>query len=176
MRQHQVIIIGGGLAGMRAAQKAQEMGADVAMISKIYPTRSHSAAAQGGVQAAVSEDDSWESHAYDTVKGSDYLGDQDAIEILCSEAPGDIYALERMGVIFNRTPEGKIDARAFGGTSVKRTCYIADQTGQVLLHVMWEQLLKSGLTTYSEWFVTKLLIEEQSRGRVCRAGDSDGAG
>ena len=159
MRQHQVIIIGGGLAGMRAAQKAQEMGADVAMISKIYPTRSHSAAAQGGVQAAVSEDDSWESHAYDTVKGSDYLGDQDAIEILCSEAPGDIYALERMGVIFNRTPEGKIDARAFGGTSVKRTCYIADQTGQVLLHVMWEQLLKSGLTTYSEWFVTKLLIE-----------------
>ena len=160
MRQHQVIIIGGGLAGMRAAQKAQEMGTDVAMISKIYPTRSHSAAAQGGVQAAVSEDDSWESHAYDTVKGSDYLGDQDAIEILCSEAPGDIYALERMGVIFNRTPEGKIDARAFGGTSVKRTCYIADQTGQVLLHVMWEQLLKSGLTTYSEWFVTKLLVED----------------
>ena len=159
MRQHQVIIIGGGLAGMRAAQKAQEMGADVAMISKIYPTRSHSAAAQGGVQAAVSPDDSWESHAYDTVKGSDYLGDQDAIEVLCSEAPDDIYSLERMGVIFNRTEEGTIDARAFGGTSVKRTCYVADQTGQVLLHVMWEQLLKSGLTTYSEWFVTQLLIE-----------------
>ncbi len=160
MRQHQVIIVGGGLAGMRAAQKAQEMGADVAMISKIYPTRSHSAAAQGGVQAAVSPDDSWESHAYDTVKGSDYLGDQDAIEILCSEAPDDIYALERMGVIFNRTDDGTIDARAFGGTSVKRTCYVADQTGQVLLHVMWEQLLKSGLTLYSEWFVTRLLVED----------------
>tara|TARA_B100001750_G_C15504726_1_gene599609 strand:+ start:1 stop:1665 length:1665 start_codon:yes stop_codon:yes gene_type:complete len=145
---------------MRAAQKAQELGMDVAMISKIFPTRSHSAAAQGGVQAAVSEDDSWESHAYDTVKGSDYLGDQDAIEILCSEAPDDIYSLERMGVVFNRTEEGKIDARAFGGTSVKRTCYVADQTGQVLLHVMWEQLIKSGLKVYSEWFVMDLIIEE----------------
>jgi len=152
--------VGGGLAGMRAAQKAQELGMDVAMISKIFPTRSHSAAAQGGVQAAVSEDDSWESHAYDTVKGSDYLGDQDAIEILCSEAPGDIYSLERMGVVFNRTEEGKIDARAFGGTSVKRTCYVADQTGQVLLHVMWEQLIKSGLKVYSEWFVMELIIED----------------
>ena len=160
MPQHQVLIVGGGLAGMRAAQKAQELGMDVAMISKIFPTRSHSAAAQGGVQAAVSEDDSWESHAYDTVKGSDYLGDQDAIEILCSEAPGDIYSLERMGVVFNRTEEGKIDARAFGGTSVKRTCYVADQTGQVLLHVMWEQLIKSGLKVYSEWFVMELIIED----------------
>ncbi|MFL2640785.1 MAG: FAD-binding protein [Dehalococcoidia bacterium] len=160
MPQHQVIIVGGGLAGMRAAQKAQELGIDVAMISKIFPTRSHSAAAQGGVQAAVSEDDSWESHAYDTVKGSDYLGDQDAIEILCSEAPDDIYSLERMGVVFNRTEEGKIDARAFGGTSVKRTCYVADQTGQVLLHVMWEQLIKSGLKVYSEWFVMDLIIED----------------
>ena len=160
MPQHQVLIIGGGLAGMRAAQKAQELGMDVAMVSKIFPTRSHSAAAQGGVQAAVSDDDSWEAHAYDTIKGSDYLGDQDAIEILCSEAPGDIYSLERMGVVFNRTPEGKIDARAFGGTSVKRTCYVADQTGQVLLHVMWEQLMKSQLKVYSEWFVTELIIED----------------
>ncbi len=160
MPQHQVLIVGGGLAGMRAAQKAQELGMDVAMISKIFPTRSHSAAAQGGVQAAVSEDDSWESHAYDTVKGSDYLGDQDAIEILCSEAPDDIYSLERMGVVFNRTEEGKIDARAFGGTSVKRTCYVADQTGQVLLHVMWEQLIKSGLKVYSEWFVMDLIVED----------------
>ena len=169
MRQHQVIIIGGGLAGMRAAQKAQEMGADVAMISKIYPTRSHSAAAQGGVQAAVSEDDSWESHAYDTVKGSDYLGDQDAIEILCSEAPGDIYALERMGVIFNRTPEGKIDARAFGGTSVKRTCYIADQTGQVLLHVMWEQLAQERAHHLLGMVRHQAAHREQSRRRLCRA-------
>jgi succinate dehydrogenase / fumarate reductase flavoprotein subunit len=160
MRQHQVIIIGGGLAGMRAAQRAQELGTDVAMISKIFPTRSHSAAAQGGIQAAVSDDDSWESHAFDTVKGSDYLGDQDAIEVLCSEAPGDIYALERMGVIFNRHEDGRIDARAFGGTSVKRTCFVADQTGQVILHVMWEQLLKSGLTVYSEWFVSDLLVED----------------
>jgi succinate dehydrogenase / fumarate reductase flavoprotein subunit len=160
MRQHDVVVIGGGLAGMRAAQQAQAMGADVAMISKVYPTRSHSAAAQGGINAAVGVDDSWEVHAYDTVKGSDYLGDQDAIEVLCEEGPADIIALERMGVIFNRDEDGRIDMRAFGGASNTRTCYVADQTGQVLLHVMWEQLLKSGLTVYSEWFVTDLLQED----------------
>lgn len=157
--QHDVIIIGGGLAGMRAAHEALTQGADVAMISKIYPTRSHSAAAQGGMQAALTEEDSWESHAYDTVKGSDYLGDQDAIEILCREGVDDIIAMERMGVIFNRDESGKIDARAFGGTSAKRTCFVADQTGQALLHVMWEQLLRLGLKTYDEWFVTDLLVE-----------------
>ena len=160
MRQHDVIVIGGGLAGMRAAQQAQAMGADVAMISKIFPTRSHSAAAQGGINAAVGVEDSWEVHAYDTVKGSDYLGDQDAIEILCEEGPADIIALERMGVIFNRDGDGRIDMRAFGGASNTRTCYVADQTGQVILHVMWEQLMKSGLTVYSEWFVTELLQED----------------
>ncbi|MDP7618943.1 MAG: FAD-binding protein [Dehalococcoidia bacterium] len=160
MRQHDVIVIGGGLAGMRAAQQAQAMGADVAMISKIFPTRSHSAAAQGGINAAVGVGDSWEDHAYDTVKGSDYLGDQDAIEVLCEEGPADIIALERMGVIFNRNGEGQIDMRAFGGATNVRTCYVADQTGQVILHVMWEQLLKSGLTVYSERFVTELLQED----------------
>ena len=163
MRQHEVLIIGGGLAGMRAAQEAQRLGADVAMISKIFPTRSHSAAAQGGINASVGIGDSWEVHAYDTVKGSDYLGDQDAIEVLCEEGPADIIALERMGVTFNRDEDGRIDMRAFGGATNTRTCYVADQTGQVLLHVMWEQLLKSGLTVYSEWFVTDLLIED---GRV----------
>jgi succinate dehydrogenase / fumarate reductase flavoprotein subunit len=136
------------------------MGADVAMISKIFPTRSHSAAAQGGINAAVGVGDSWEDHAYDTVKGSDYLGDQDAIEVLCEEGPADIIALERMGVIFNRNGEGQIDMRAFGGATNVRTCYVADQTGQVILHVMWEQLLKSGLTVYSERFVTELLQED----------------
>ena len=163
VRQHDVIVIGGGLAGMRAAQQAQAMGADVAMVSKIFPTRSHSAAAQGGINAAVGVEDSWEVHAYDTVKGSDYLGDQDAIEVLCEEGPADIIGLERMGVIFNRDGDGRIDMRAFGGASNTRTCYVADQTGQVILHVMWEQLMKSGLTVYSEWFVTELLQED---GRV----------
>lgn len=145
---------------MRAAHEALSRGVDVAMISKIYPTRSHSAAAQGGMQAALSDDDSWESHAFDTVKGSDYLGDQDAIEILCREGVDDIIAMERMGVIFNRDETGKIDARAFGGTSAKRTCYVADQTGQALLHVMWEQLLRLGLKTYDEWFVMDLVVED----------------
>ena len=160
MRQHDVIVIGGGLAGMRAAQQAQAMGADVAMISKIFPTRSHSAAAQGGINAAVGVGDSWEEHAYDTVKGSDYLGDQDAIEVLCEEGPADLIALERMGVIFNRDSEGQIDMRAFGGATNVRTCYVADQTGQAILHVMWEQLMKTGLTVYSEYFVTELLQED----------------
>ncbi len=160
MIQHDVLIVGGGLAGMRAAYEAKSMGADVAMVSKIYPTRSHSAAAQGGMQAALTAEDSWESHSYDTVKGSDFLGDQDAIQILCREGIDDIITLERMGVIFNRTEDGKIDARAFGGTSAKRTCFVADQTGQVILHVMWEQLLKQGLKCYDEWFVMELVVEE----------------
>lgn len=160
MRQHQVIVIGGGLAGMRAAQEAQDLGADVAMLSKIFPTRSHSAAAQGGINASVGADDTWENHAFDTVKGSDYLGDQDAIEVLCHDAPQDIIDLEHMGVIFNRDPEGHIAQRPFGGAGTARTCFVADQTGQVLLHVMWEQLLKRGLTVYAEWFVTDLLVED----------------
>ncbi|MBI4329001.1 MAG: FAD-binding protein [Chloroflexi bacterium] len=160
MPQHDVLVIGGGLAGMRAAYKAKSLGADVALLSKVYPTRSHSAAAQGGIQAAMTSEDSWETHAFDTVKGSDYLGDQDAIEILCREALDDIIELEHLGVIFNRTPEGRIDARAFGGTSYKRTCFVADQTGQVLLHVMWEQLVGLNVKSYEEWFVTHLIVED----------------
>ncbi len=160
MLEHDVLVVGGGLAGMRAAQRARQNGVDVALLSKVYPTRSHSAAAQGGINGAISIGDSCEIHAFDTIKGSDFLGDQDAIEVLCKEGPDDIFALERMGVVFNRDEEGRIDMRAFGGASQVRTCYVADITGQAILHVMYEQLLKDKVTTYDEWFVTSLVMED----------------
>jgi succinate dehydrogenase / fumarate reductase flavoprotein subunit len=158
--QHDVLIIGAGLAGMRAGLAAQEAGADVAIISKVHPVRSHSNAAQGGINAAVDESDSWEDHAYDTVKGSDYLGDQDAIEVLCSEAGSEVLALERMGVIFHRGADGRLGSRAFGGQQRARTYFVGDITGQALLHVLYEQLIKHGLRVYEEWFVTDLIVEE----------------
>src|SRR4030067_849518 len=108
MPSHDVLVVGAGLAGMRAALEASKAGIDVAMLSKVHPLRSHSSAAQGGINAALGEDDSWEKHAFDTVKGSDYLGDQDAIEVLCQEAPGDIVELERLGTTFSRREDGRI--------------------------------------------------------------------
>ena len=163
MSAHDILIIGGGLAGMRAAiETGPEI--DVALISKVHPLRSHSVAAQGGINAAISPQDSWESHAFDTVKGSDYLGDQDAIEVMCREGPQDILALERMGAIFSRDADGHIAQRPFGAASFPRTCYAADRTGHALLHVMYEQLLKRRAKTYEEWYVTSLVIE----GGVCR--------
>lgn len=158
--QHDVLIIGAGLAGMRAGLAAQQAGADVAIISKVHPVRSHSNAAQGGINAAVAEDDTWEDHAFDTVKGSDYLGDQDAIEVLCSEAGAEVLALERMGVIFHRGEDGKLGSRAFGGQQRARTYFVGDITGQALLHVLYEQLIKHGLRVYEEWFVLDLIVEE----------------
>jgi succinate dehydrogenase / fumarate reductase flavoprotein subunit len=158
--QHDVLIIGAGLAGMRAGLSAQAAGADVAIISKVHPVRSHSNAAQGGINAAVDVDDTWEDHAYDTVKGSDYLGDQDAIEVLCSEAGGEVISLEHMGVIFHRDETGKLGSRAFGGQQRARTYFVGDITGQALLHVMYEQLIKHGLRIYEEWFVLDLIVED----------------
>ena len=163
MYQHDVLVIGAGLAGMRAAIEAYRMGADVAVITKVHPVRSHSNAAQGGINAAMGgegSDDTWEIHAYDTVKGSDWLGDQDAIEVMAKEAPDDIYELEHMGVIFARDEFGRLATRAFGGASKQRTFYVGDITGQVLLHVMYEQLLKAGMRVYEEWFVLKLIKED----------------
>jgi succinate dehydrogenase / fumarate reductase flavoprotein subunit len=157
---HDVIVVGAGLAGMRAALAAQAAGADVAIVSKVYPVRSHSNAAQGGINAALSPEDSWESHAYDTVKGSDFLGDQDAIEILAREAPGAIIELEHMGVVFSRDEEGRLGSRNFGGASHARTYFVGDFTGQAILHVLYEQLLKSGIRAYNEFFVTQLLRDE----------------
>ena len=162
MPAHDVLIIGAGLAGQRAALAAAGAGATVAILSKVHPVRSHSNAAAGGINAALNPGDSWESHAFDTVKGSDYLGDQDAIEIMCREAPNEILHLEHLGVTFHRNEEGRLGTRAFGGASAARTFYVADITGQAILHVLYEQLLKHAeVYRYEEWFMTSLLEDEE---------------
>jgi len=160
--KHDVLVVGAGCAGMRAAIEAHDAGADVALISKIHPVRSHSGAAEGGINAALgnaSEDDP-EKHAFDTVKGSDYLGDQDAIEILCQEAPDDVYQLEHWGAVFSRTEDGRIAQRPFGAAGEPRTAYAADITGHVLVHVLYEQVMKRDLQVYEEFFVWKLVLNE----------------
>jgi succinate dehydrogenase / fumarate reductase flavoprotein subunit len=167
-----VIIIGAGLAGLRAAI---ELGQDarVAVVTKVFATRSHSGAAQGGIGAAIGneEEDNWRWHMFDTVKGSDYLGDQDAIEIMTRDAPRVIYELEHMGVPFNRTAEGKIAQRAFGGhtrefgaAAVKRACFAADRTGRVILDTLWEKCLQQGIAFLHEFHITSLLVQD---GRCC---------
>src|SRR5438128_6851968 len=167
MPAHDVLIIGAGLAGQRAALAAAREGATVAVMSKVHPVRSHSVAAAGGINAAISIDDDWRSHAFDTVKGSDFLGDQDAIEVMCREAPNEILHLEHIGVTFHRNEQGELDLRAFGGASMKRTAYVADITGQAILHVLYEQLMKHHETvdSYEEWFTTSLLRDAD--GRCC---------
>ena len=162
MPAHDVLIIGAGLAGQRAALAAAEAGATVAIMSKVHPVRSHSVAAAGGINAAISLADDWRSHAYDTVKGSDFLGDQDAIEVMCSEAPKEVMHLEHIGVTFHRNESGELDLRAFGGASMKRTAYVADITGQAILHVLYEQLMKHGdkIDRYEEWFTTSLIVDD----------------
>jgi succinate dehydrogenase / fumarate reductase flavoprotein subunit len=155
-------VIGAGLAGMRAAIAAHDAGADVAIVSKLHPTRSHSGAAEGGINAALgnaSEDDP-ETHAYDTVKGSDYLGDQDAIEILCDDAPADVYELENWGAVFSRTEDGRIAQRPFGAAGAPRTAYAADITGHVLLQVLYEQLVKRDVPVYEEYFAWRLVVDD----------------
>src|SRR5215216_3553813 len=164
MPKHDVLVIGAGLAGQRAALAAAEHGASVGIISKVHPVRSHSNAAQGGINAALRAEDSWESHAFDTIKGSDYLGDQDAIEIMCREAPGELLDLEHLGVTFHRDEQGRLGTRAFGGASAARTYYVADITGQAILHVLYEQLMKyQEVHRYEEWFTTALVQDEDSR-------------
>ena len=166
------MIIGAGLAGQRAALAAAQAGASVAIISKVHPVRSHSVAAAGGINAALNPEDTWESHAYDTVKGSDYLGDQDAIEVMCREAPDEILWLEHAGVTFHRNETGHLGTRAFGGASAARTYYVADITGHAILHVLYEQLMKYSeqIDRYEEWFTTDLLQDDTGRccGAICR--------
>ena len=160
--KHDVLVIGAGCAGMRAAIEAHDAGADVAIVSKLHPTRSHSGAAEGGINAALgnaSEDDP-ETHAYDTVKGSDYLGDQDAIEILCNEAPADVYQLENWGAVFSRTEDGRIAQRPFGAAGAPRTAYAADITGHVLIQVLYEQLVKRDIRVYEEYFGWRLVVDD----------------
>jgi succinate dehydrogenase / fumarate reductase flavoprotein subunit len=170
--RHDVVIVGSGLAGLRAAIEVA-ITADVGIISKVFPTRSHSAAAQGGITAALGneEEDRWEWHMYDTVKGSDYLGDQDAIQILAQDAPRAIYELEHMGVPFSRNEKGMIAQRAFGGHTrdygkavVKRACFAADRTGRVALDTLYEQCLRQNVRFYPEFYVLSLVVE----GGSCR--------
>ena len=168
-----VLVVGAGCAGMRAAIEAHDAGARVAVVSKLHPTRSHSGAAEGGINAALGNkaDDNPETHAFDTVKGSDYLGDQDAIEIFTREAPGDIYQLEHWGCVFSRNAEGKLDQRPFGAAGSPRTVYSADITGHVLIQVLFEQLAKrmaQGLVVFEEYFAFRL-VEDDGRctGVVC---------
>ena len=167
--QHDILIVGAGLAGLRAAVECAGR-ADVAVISKIFPTRSHSGAAQGGITAAIGneEEDRWEWHLFDTIKGSDYLGDQDAIEIMVKDAPRAIYELEHMGVPFSRTADGKIAQRNFGGHTrdygkkpVKRACYAADHTGRVVLDTLYDQCLRHQVKFYSEHYVLSVIFDQR---------------
>ena len=172
MPDHDVLVIGAGLAGQRAALAAAEQGVSVGIMSKVHPVRSHSNAAQGGINAALQEDDSWESHAFDTIKGSDYLADQDAVEIMCKAAPDELLHLEHLGVTFHRNEEGKLGTRAFGGASAARTYYVADITGQAIMHVLYEQLMKfsEDVARYEEWFTTGLALDDDGNciGAICR--------
>ncbi len=167
---HDIVIVGSGLAGLRAAVEC--VGEDVAVVSKVFPTRSHSGAAQGGITASIGneEEDRWEWHMFDTVKGSDYLADQDAVEVMVRDAPRAIYELEHIGVPFNRTKDGRIAQRNFGGHTsdygkkpVKRACYAADRTGRVVLDTLYDQCLRHNVKFYSEHHVLSLAFE----GRRC---------
>jgi succinate dehydrogenase / fumarate reductase flavoprotein subunit len=165
MREHDVLIVGGGLAGCRAALEIKRLKpeADVALVAKTHPIRSHSVAAQGGIAASlqnVDPNDSWQAHAFDTVKGADYLADQDAVAILTQEAPEVIIELEHLGVLFSRLEDGRIAQRAFGGHSHKRTCYAADKTGHAMLHELVSNLQRYGVKLYEEWYVMQLIYAD----------------
>jgi succinate dehydrogenase / fumarate reductase flavoprotein subunit len=167
---HDVLVVGAGCAGMRAAIEAHDNGADVGVISKLHPTRSHSGAAEGGINAALGNtaEDSPDTHAFDTVKGSDYLGDQDAIEVFAQEAPDDIYQLEHWGAVFTRNEEGKLAQRPFGAAGSPRTVFAADITGHVLIHVLYEQIMKRSPQVYEEFFAWRLVIDDgRVKGVIC---------
>src|SRR5690606_27246070 len=162
------IVVGGGGAGMRASLQMAQSGFKTALISKVFPTRSHTVSAQGGITCAIASadpNDDWRWHMYDTVKGSDYIGDQDAIEYMCSVGPEAVFELEHMGLPFSRTEEGRIYQRPFGGQSknfgeggqAARTCAAADRTGHALLHTLYQQNLKNGTQFYSEWYAIDLV-------------------
>jgi succinate dehydrogenase / fumarate reductase flavoprotein subunit len=163
---HDILIVGGGLAGLRAAIEAKRSGRDVAILSKVHPLRSHSVAAQGGINAALGNaptpmKDTWKNHAFDTIKGSDYLADQDAVEIMCREAPERVIEMEHWGTLYSRNEDGKIAQRPFGGAGFPRTCYAADRTGHNLLHTLYEQVVGLEIPVYEEWVALSLVVEEE---------------
>ena len=162
------IIVGGGGAGMRAALQLAQSGFKTAVISKVFPTRSHTVSAQGGITCAIASadpNDDWRWHMYDTVKGSDYIGDQDAIEYMCNEGPQTVFELEHMGLPFSRTENGRIYQRPFGGQSkdygkggqAARTCAAADRTGHALLHALYQGNLRNNTVFFNEWYAVDLV-------------------
>lgn len=164
MISEDILVVGGGLAGLAAALNS-DPALRVAVLSRVHPLRSHSVAAQGGINAALGnnpkgKDDSWQRHAFDTIKGSDYLSDQNAAEVMCQKAIPTIYGLEHMGVPFSRFPGGVIAQRPFGGAGFPRTCYAADRTGMVILHTLFEHSIKKRVKFYDEWLVTKLVVRD----------------
>ena len=167
MISHDVLVVGGGLAGLRAALEAAKTGVDVAIISQVHPVRSHSVAAQGGINAALGNaedgrDDTTERHTYDTVKGSDFLADQDAAALMCDMAPEIVYEMEHWGTPFSRFSDGRIAQRPFGGGGFPRTCYASDRTGHALLHTLYEQSLKEKIKLYEEWLVISLAVRDKT--------------
>jgi len=164
MLSQDILVVGGGLAGLAAALYSDPR-LKLAVISKVHPLRSHSVAAQGGINAALGNNpdgrnDSWERHAFDTIKGSDYLADQDVAEMMCQKAIPAIYELEYLGVPFSRFPGGVIAQRPFGGAGFPRTCYAADRTGLVILHTLFEQSIKNNVKFFNEWLVTRLVVKD----------------
>jgi len=158
--EYDAVIVGSGLAGLAAAKELTEAGKKTAVITKLHPLRSHSGAAQGGINAALGKDDSTELHEFDTVKGSDYLADQDCVELMCSKAPETIRWAERMGAVFSRNEEGNIAIRPFGGQSQPRACYAKDRTGLTLLQTIYEQAFRAGVEIFDEWYAADLLYED----------------
>lgn len=169
IHEHDVIVVGAGGAGLRAAIAAHEEGADVALVSKLHPVRSHTGAAEGGINAALRDGDSWEDHAYDTMKGSDYLGDAPAVETLCQDSPEETIQLEHWGMAFSREDDGRVSQRPFGGLSFPRTTYAGAETGHHLLHTMYEQVVKRGIHVYDEHYVMQLSVTDHDdpEERVC---------
>lgn len=163
---HDILIIGGGLAGLRAAIEAKKVCRDVAILSKVHPLRSHSVAAQGGINAVLGNapapiKDTWENHAFDTIKGSDYLADQDAVEVMCREGVERVIEMEHWGTLFSRTEDGKIAQRPFGGAGFPRAAYAADRTGHNLLHALYEQVTGLQIPVYEEWYALSLVTEDE---------------
>ena len=176
--QYDVVIVGAGGAGMRAALESGQR-TRTAVLTKLYPTRSHTGAAQGGMCAALAnvEEDNWEWHTFDTIKGGDYLVDQDAAEVMCKEAIDAVIDLEKMGLPFNRTPEGKIDQRRFGGhtrnhgeAAVRRSCYAADRTGHAILQTLYQNCVKHNVEFYNEFYVLDLIMSKDSEGNPVASG------